>query len=68
MVLAAAYGDKAPTRSNIVRLYGRFREGREDVQDEPGMVAPLSVERTAISKRLASVAATLSLVISDDSE
>ena len=54
MVLAA-YGDEAPTRSNIVRSCGRFREGREDVQDDPGMVTPLSLERTAISKRLASV-------------
>jgi transposase len=34
-MVCAAYGDDALTRSNIFRWYGRLREGREDVQDDP---------------------------------
>ena len=31
----AAYGDQALSRSNIFRWYGRFRDGREDIEDDP---------------------------------
>jgi transposase len=31
----AAYGDKAISRSNVFRWYGRFRDGREDSEDDP---------------------------------
>jgi len=30
-----AYGDQALSRSNIFRWYGRFRDGREDIEDDP---------------------------------
>jgi len=28
-----AYGDQALSRSNVFRWYGRFRDGREDIED-----------------------------------
>jgi len=31
----AAYGDQALSRSNVFRWYGRFRDGREDIEDDP---------------------------------
>jgi len=31
----AAYGDHALFRSNVFRLHGRFRDGREDIEDDP---------------------------------
>jgi transposase len=31
----AAYGDQALSRSNIYRWYGRFPDGREDIEEEP---------------------------------
>jgi len=31
----AAYGDQAPSRSNVFRWYGRFRDGRENTEDDP---------------------------------
>ena len=31
----AAYGDQAISRSNIFRLYGRFRDRREDTEEDP---------------------------------
>jgi len=31
----AAYGDQALSRSNLFRWYGRFRDGREDIEDDP---------------------------------
>jgi hypothetical protein len=31
----AAYGDQALSRSNVFRWYGRFRDGREDTEDNP---------------------------------
>jgi len=31
----AAYGNQAPSRSNVFRWYGRFRDGQEDVEDDP---------------------------------
>ena len=31
----AAYGDQALSRSNVFRWYGRFRNGREDNEDDP---------------------------------
>ena len=30
----AAYGDQALSRSNVFRWYGRFRDGREDTEDD----------------------------------
>ena len=30
----AAYGDQALSRSNVFRWYGRFRDGREDNEDD----------------------------------
>jgi len=30
----AAYGDQALSRSNVFRWYGRFRDGREDPEDD----------------------------------
>jgi hypothetical protein len=29
------YGDQALSRWNVFRLYGRFRDGREDIEDDP---------------------------------
>jgi len=31
----AAYGDQALSRSNVFRWYGRFHDGREDIEDDP---------------------------------
>ena len=31
----AAYGDQALYRSNVFRWYGQFRDGREDIEDDP---------------------------------
>ena len=31
----AAYGDQALSRSNVFRWYGRFRDGREDIEGDP---------------------------------
>jgi hypothetical protein len=31
----AAYGDQALYRSNVFQWYGRFRDGREDIEDDP---------------------------------
>jgi len=31
----AAYGDQALSRSNVLRWYGRFCDGREDIEDDP---------------------------------
>jgi len=31
----AAYGDQALSRSNVSRWCGRFRDGREDIEDDP---------------------------------
>ena len=31
----AAYGDQALSRSKVFRWYGRFRDGREDTEDDP---------------------------------
>jgi len=31
----SAYGDQALSRSNVFRWYGRFRDGREDTEDDP---------------------------------
>jgi len=31
----AAYVDQAPSSSNVFRWYGRFRDGREDTEDDP---------------------------------
>jgi hypothetical protein len=36
----AAYGDEALMRSNVFRGYGRYREGREDVQYDPRSCRP----------------------------
>jgi transposase len=34
-ILNAAYGDHAPSRSNVFRWYGRFHDGQEDSEDDP---------------------------------
>ena len=34
-VVNAVYGDQALSRSNVFQWYGRFRDGREDVEDNP---------------------------------
>ena len=31
----AAYGDQALSRSNVFWWYGRFRDGKEDIEDDP---------------------------------
>jgi len=31
----ATYGDQALSSSNVFRWYGRFRDGREDIEDDP---------------------------------
>jgi len=31
----AACGDQALSRSNVFRWYGRFRDGQEDIEDDP---------------------------------
>ena len=31
----AAYGDQPLSRSNVFRWYGRFRDGREDTENDP---------------------------------
>jgi len=36
----AVYGDQALSRSNVFRWYGRFRDGREDVEDDPSSGRP----------------------------
>jgi len=34
-VLTVAYGECAMKRSSVFEWHGRFKEGREDVQDDP---------------------------------
>ena len=34
-MINAVYGDQALSRSNVFRCYGRFRDGREDIEDDP---------------------------------
>ena len=34
-IVNAAYGDQALSRSNVFRWYGRFRHGREDIENDP---------------------------------
>ena len=36
----AAYGEQALSRSNVFRCYGRFRDGREDNEDDPRFGRP----------------------------
>jgi len=36
----AAYGDQALSRSNVLRWYGRFCDGREGNEDDPGSGRP----------------------------
>jgi len=36
----AAYVDQALSRSNVFRWYGRFRDGREDIEDDPRIGLP----------------------------
>ena len=31
----SAYGDQTLSRSNVFRWYGRFRDRREDIEDDP---------------------------------
>ena len=62
----AAYGDQALSRSNIYRWYGRFRDGREDIEDDPrsgrptecrndnnvDMISQLSLQNRHLSLRM----------------
>ena len=34
-MINTTYGDQALSRSNVFRWYGRFRDGREDTEDDP---------------------------------
>ena len=34
-MVIVAYGDQELSRSNVLRWYGRFRDGREDTEDDP---------------------------------
>jgi transposase len=34
-MVKAAYGDQALSRSDVSRWYGRFRDGREDIEIDP---------------------------------
>ena len=34
-MVKAAFGDQALSRSNVFWLYGRFRDGRKDIEDDP---------------------------------
>jgi len=36
----AVYGDQALSRANVFRWYGRFRDGREDIEEDPGSGRP----------------------------
>jgi hypothetical protein len=40
LMVNAAYGDQALSRPNVFRWYGRFRDGREDIEDDPRMGRP----------------------------
>ena len=50
----AAYGDQALSRSNVFRWYGRFRDGREDIETTPGVAGLQSVAMTTMSGRFLS--------------
>ena len=39
-IVNAAYGDQALSCSNVFRWYGRFRDGREDTEDDPSSGRP----------------------------
>jgi len=52
-MLNAAYGDQALSCSIVFRWYGRFRDGREDNEDDPRSSRP-SVATTTMSRRLLS--------------
>jgi len=39
-IVNAAYGDQALSCSNVFRWYGRFRDGREDIEDDPRSSRP----------------------------
>ena len=41
----AAYRDQALSRSNVFRWYGRFRDGREDIEDDPRSGCSDNVEK-----------------------
>jgi hypothetical protein len=35
-----AYGDQALSHSNVFQWYGRFRDGREDIENDPSIGRP----------------------------
>ena len=47
----AANGDQALSRSNVFQWYGRFRDGREDTEDTPGVAGLQIVAMTTMSRR-----------------
>ena len=50
----AAYEDQALSRSNVFRWYGRFRDGREDVEDDPRSGQPTECCNDTMSRRFPS--------------
>jgi hypothetical protein len=40
-MIKAAYGDQALSRSNLFRWYGRFRDRRENSEDDPSIGRPI---------------------------
>ena len=47
----AAYGDQALSRSNVFRWYGRFRGGREDNEETPGVAGLQKVAMATMTRR-----------------
>jgi hypothetical protein len=39
-IVKAAYGDQTLCRSNVFQWYGRFHDGREDIEDDPRSSRP----------------------------
>jgi len=48
----AAYGDQALSRSNVFRWYGRFRDGREDTEDDPRSDRPTECRNDNIVEKI----------------
>ena len=39
-IVNAAYGDQTLSRSKVFQWYGQFRDGREDIEDDPSGFRP----------------------------